>query len=60
MSRLFSISSDYTVHGVHDINSLRIPSAQKARQRLDRAIQIQLYHDPEKVITLPFYWRELC
>jgi hypothetical protein len=36
MSHLFSISSDYAVHGVHDINKLRMLSAGKARQRLDR------------------------
>ena len=55
MSHLFSIFSDYTVHGVHDINRLRMLSSQKARQRQDRTTQIYLYHNPGKVITLAFY-----
>ena len=55
MCHLVSISSDYTVHAVHDINRLCMLSAQKARQRLDRTTQICLYHDPGNVIKLAFF-----
>ena len=54
MSHLVSIFSDHTVHGVHDINRLRMLSAQKDRQRLDRFIQIYLSHGPGKVTTFVF------
>ena len=38
----FSSLFVHAVHGMHDINRLRILSAQKARQRLDRKAQIPL------------------
>ena len=50
----------HALHGVHDINRLCILSAQKARQRIDRTTQIYPYPNPEKVITLAFFWKELC
>ena len=51
----FSSPFVHAVHGVYDINRLRILSAQKARQRLDRTTQIYPYPNPGKVITLAFF-----
>ena len=36
MRHLFSISSNYTVHGVHNINKLRIASARDGRHLVHR------------------------
>ena len=55
MSHLFSIFSDYAVHAVHDINRLRMLSVQKARQRLDRTIQIYQILRPGKSYYISYF-----